>query len=109
MSTSRSNKLLEPSLISEAFRQSFIKLNPRYMVKNPVMFTVEIGTAVMIGVCAWIAAGETSQGSLAYNIIVTAILFFSVRKFCCTQARGKRQSTSRQFTQNKRRNSGKKN
>ena len=33
------NKLLQPSLIKEAFKQSFIKLNPRYMVGNPVMFT----------------------------------------------------------------------
>jgi len=42
------------------------------------MFTVETGTAVMIGVCVWVAAGETSQGSFAYNIIVTSILFITV-------------------------------
>ena len=56
-------KVLEPSLVTEALKQSFIKLNPAYMVRNPVMFTVEIGTAVMLGVCIWVAAGEKSQGS----------------------------------------------
>jgi K+-transporting ATPase ATPase B chain len=64
--------------VREAIKQSFAKLSPRYMVRNPVMFTVEIGTAVMMAVCVWVAMGETSHGSLAYNIAITAILFFTV-------------------------------
>lgn len=68
------------------------------MVKNPVMFTVEIGTLIMAGVCVWIAMGETSQGSLAYNITVTAILFFTVlfANFAeaIAEARGKAQADS---------------
>ena len=94
----RKTKLLEPSLVREAFKQSFIKLSPRYMVRNPVMFTVEIGTAVMLGVCLWVAAGETSQGSLAYNIAITAILFITVlfANFAeaIAEARGKAQADS---------------
>ena len=78
MSDKQSNKLLDASQLKGALKESFIKLNPRYMVKNPVMFTVEIGTFIMAGVCVWIAMGETSQGSLAYNITVTAILFLTV-------------------------------
>ncbi len=42
-----SNKLFEPALVQTALKQSFIKLDPRLMVRNPVMFTVEIGTLVM--------------------------------------------------------------
>jgi K+-transporting ATPase ATPase B chain len=91
-------KLLESSLVREAFKQSFVKLSPRYMVRNPVMFTVEIGTAVMLGVCLWVAAGETSQGSLAYNIAITAILFVTVlfANFAeaIAEARGKAQAES---------------
>ncbi len=34
-----------------AIKQSFVKLSPRLMIKNPVMFTVEIGTIVMLAVC----------------------------------------------------------
>ena len=64
MSKNKSNKLFEPALINTALKQSFIKLNPRIMFRNPVMFTVEIGTAVMFIVLIWILTGEKSQGSL---------------------------------------------
>ena len=98
MSKQNSNKLFDASLMKEAFKESFVKLNPRYMVKNPVMFTVEIGTFIMAGVCVWIAMGEQSQGSLAYNISVTAILFFTVlfANFAeaIAEARGKAQADS---------------
>ncbi len=81
------------------------------MFRNPVMFTVWIGTLVMAGVCIWIATGETSQGSLVYNIIITAILFitllFANFAEAIAEARGKAQADS--LAKNKRRNSGKKN
>lgn len=68
------------------------------MLKNPVMFTVYIGTIIMMGVCIWIAAGETSQGSLAYNLIITAILLITVlfANFAeaIAEARGKAQADS---------------
>ena len=94
----RTQRLFEPSLVKEAIGQSFIKLNPRIMFRNPVMFTVEIGTAIMIGVCIWIATGETSQGSLVYNIIIAAILFitllFANFAEAIAEARGKAQADS---------------
>jgi len=74
----RTNKLFEGALVNEALKQSFVKLDPRIQFRNPVMFTVEICTFFMIGVSIWIAAGETSQGSLAYNIIITAILLITL-------------------------------
>jgi len=55
---SKSNKLFESGLVKEALAQSFVKLNPAIMYRNPVMFTVEIGTAIMLLVCIWIATGE---------------------------------------------------
>ncbi|HVZ96316.1 MAG TPA: hypothetical protein VG847_05540, partial [Chitinophagaceae bacterium] len=72
--TKKKSNLLEEAIIRESLKQSFLKLNPAHMARNPVMFTVEIGTAVMIGVCYWVAMGEKSQGSLAYNIAITLIL-----------------------------------
>ena len=49
------------------------------MVRNPVMFTVEIGTAVMLAVCIYqIVTGDTSQGALWYNITIFVILFITV-------------------------------
>jgi potassium-transporting ATPase ATP-binding subunit len=40
------SSLLDPALVVPAIGQSFRKLDPRWMVRNPVMFVVEIG-AVM--------------------------------------------------------------
>ncbi len=94
----RSQRLFEASLVREALGQSFIKLNPRIQFRNPVMFTVWIGTLIMAGVCVWIANGETSQGSLAYNIIITAILLitllFANFAEAIAEARGKAQADS---------------
>ena len=94
----REQKLFEHSLVNEAFKQSFIKLNPRIMFRNPVMFTVEICTAVMLAVCIWIFTGEKAQGGLAYNIIVFAVLFitllFANFAEAIAEARGKAQADS---------------
>ena len=94
----RNSKLFEGSLVSGALKQSFVKLKPGVMLKNPVMFTVYIGTIVMMGVCAWIASGEKSQGSLAYNLTITGILLVTVlfANFAeaIAEARGKAQADS---------------
>lgn len=94
----RTQKLIDSTLVKEAARQSFVKLNPASMFRNPVMFTVEIGTAVMIIVCMWIAVGNTTQGSLAYNIVITAILLltllFANFAEAIAEARGKSQADS---------------
>ncbi len=90
--------LFQRDLLQEAFKQSFVKLNPKLMFRNPVMFTVEIGTAVMFFVCIWILLGEKSQGSLTYNIIVFAVLFitllFANFAEAIAEARGKAQADS---------------
>ena len=90
--------MFEPSLVKEALKESFIKLNPVIMFRNPVMFTVWIGTLVMAGVCVWVLNGEQSQGSLLYNLIVTAILFitllFANFAEALAEARGKAQANS---------------
>ena len=91
-------RLFESSLVREALKQAFMKLSPRYLVRNPVMFTVEIGTLIMLGVCIWIVAGEKSQGTLLYNASVTFILFITVlfANFAeaIAEARGKAQANS---------------
>jgi K+-transporting ATPase ATPase B chain len=81
-----------------ALRDSFIKLSPAKMVRNPVMFTVYIGTIIMLLVCCWIAMGEKNQGSLTYNIILFVILFitllFANFAEAIAEARGKAQADS---------------
>ena len=96
--SNKSTKLFEPALVKEALQQSLLKLNPKIMFRNPVMFTVEIGTAVMLGVCIWIMTGDKTQGSLAYNFVVTGVLFitllFANFAEAIAEARGKAQADS---------------
>ncbi|HRH51116.1 MAG TPA: potassium-transporting ATPase subunit KdpB [Panacibacter sp.] len=98
MSKNQSNKLFESSLVKTALKQSFIKLDPRIMFRNPVMFTVEICTAVMLAVCIWIVTGEKTQGSLLYNSIVFGVLLltllFANFAEAIAEARGKAQADS---------------
>ncbi|WP_417351955.1 potassium-transporting ATPase subunit KdpB [Flavobacterium alkalisoli] len=95
---SQNTSLFQGDLVKQAFKQSFIKLNPATLIKNPVMFTVEIGTAVMLCVCLWILVGEQSQGSFAYNFTVFIILLFTLlfANFAeaIAEARGKSQADS---------------
>jgi K+-transporting ATPase ATPase B chain len=94
----KQNKLFESGLVKEAFKQSFVKLNPRILIHNPVMFTVEICTIFMLGVCIWIFNGEKSQGGLVYNILIFSILFvtllFANFAEAIAEARGKAQADS---------------
>ncbi len=94
----RKQGLFEPTLVKEALGQSLVKLDPRIQFRNPVMFTVWLGTLIMAAVCVWIATGETSQGELVYNIIITAILFltllFANFAEAIAEARGKAQADS---------------
>ena len=94
----KNTSLFQKDLMQEAFKQSFVKLNPKIMFLNPVMFTVEIGTAVMFFVCLWILLGEQSQGSFAYNFIVFLVLvltlLFANFAEAIAEARGKAQADS---------------
>ena len=92
------SSLFQKSLLQSAIKQSVVKLNPKLMFRNPVMFTVEIGTAIMLGVCIWILSGNTTQGSFMYNFIVflvlLATLLFANFAEAIAEARGKAQADS---------------
>ncbi len=98
MKRQRQTKLFDKSLVNEAIKQSFIKLDPRILFRNPIMFLVEIGTVYMLAVSIWIAMGETSQGSFAYNFSIFVILLLTVlfANFAeaLAEARGKAQANS---------------
>ncbi|HEX2867125.1 MAG TPA: potassium-transporting ATPase subunit KdpB [Ignavibacteriales bacterium] len=95
----KSTKLFEPGILSAAFKESFVKYNPAQMMKNPVMFTVEIGTFVMLAVTIITAFNpESGQGSFLYNLIITLLLFltnlFGNFAEAIAEARGKAQAAS---------------
>lgn len=97
MSTDKS--LFQKALISDALKESFVKLNPKSMIRNPVMFTVEIGTLVMLIVCVSLFFNNDGrQGSLGYNLFVFTVLFltllFANFAEAIAEARGKAQAES---------------
>ena len=99
MSTTKKASLFQKDLIKEALKHAFIKLNPKTMIKNPVMFTVEIGTFVMFLVlCNILFYKDTTQGSFGYNLFVFIILFltllFANFAEAIAEARGKAQAES---------------
>lgn len=94
---STQNTLFQRDQVMEALRQSFVKLNPRILFRNPVMFTVEIGTVVMLVVTVFSFTSK-AQGSFGYNFTVFLVLFVTVlfANFAeaIAEARGKAQAES---------------
>ncbi|MBC8529083.1 potassium-transporting ATPase subunit KdpB [Christensenellaceae bacterium NSJ-44] len=105
MSKKRNQKLITPEIFRQAVIGSFVKLNPRYMMKNPVMFVVEVGFVITLVLSFFPALfGDVGGGSLrTYNIIVAAILFVTVlfANFAesVAEGRGKAQAASLKKTQ----------
>ena len=48
MRNNKTASLFPKKLVIESLKQSFIKLNPRMMFRNPIMFIVEVVTFVML-------------------------------------------------------------
>ncbi len=93
----RVSKLFQKELVAEAFKQSFVKLNPAVMIKNPVMFVVELGTIIMLVMSFYLLAKpDAVQGSFGYNLAITLVLFITVlfANFAeaLAEARGKAQA-----------------
>lgn len=96
-SKDQNTSLFQKDQVMESLKQSFVKLNPKMMVKNPIMFTVEVSTVIM-GFVTVYSAFSTSQGSLTYNLWIFVILFltllFANFAEAIAEARGKAQADS---------------
>ena len=104
MSKKQNKKLLTPEILKQALVGSVKKLDPRYMLKNPVMFVVEIGfliTLLLTIVPGLFGEGDT--GLRTYNLIVSLILLVTVlfANFAesVAEGRGKAQAASLKKTQ----------
>src|SRR5207237_946450 len=71
--------LFQKDLVGEALQQAVVKLNPKSMIRNPVMFTVEIGTILMLLVrlCILISPDNT-KGSLRYHFTLLLFLILTL-------------------------------
>jgi potassium-transporting ATPase ATP-binding subunit len=72
----RRERLLEPRLIRQGIAASFVKLNPVKLVKNPVMFIVELGAALTTYFFFKILV--TGEGELAFTGLVSLWLWVTV-------------------------------
>lgn len=79
-------------------RESFVKLNPITMFRNPIMFTVLVATCVMFVVTIGVLLGANDQGSFGYNfaifVILLITLLFANFAEAIAEARGKAQAES---------------
>src|SRR5256884_4397695 len=68
--------MLDPNIVVPAIRAAFVKLDPRLMIKNPVMFVVEIVAAftTVIFLRNLITGGE----GLAFTFQIILWLWFTV-------------------------------
>src|ERR1035438_1098207 len=72
----RARPLFDPPIVRRALKDSFVKLNPRGMMKNPVMFVVEVGAAMTTILAARdIVSGASLAG---FTFQITLWLWFTV-------------------------------
>jgi K+-transporting ATPase ATPase B chain len=76
---SRRSGLFDPALLKQALRQAFVMLRPDRMWKNPVMFVVEVGTALSIVYTVYKVIDPASTlAGLGYLIALDVWLFLTV-------------------------------
>ncbi len=95
MSTKQHTSLLNKTILVQAAKDSFIKLNPASLIKNPVIFIVAIGSMLTSG----IVIIELFQGSFsAFNFQISIWLWFTVLfanfSEAIAEGRGKAQAAS---------------
>ena len=97
MKNSNNTSLFEREQVRESLKQSLIKLHPGMMRRNPIMFTVEIATMIMLLVTVYSLFSD-GQGAFLYNFLVFVILFltllFANFAEAIAEARGKAQADS---------------
>ena len=95
----KEQRLLTPAILREALTDSFRKLNPRIMMRNPVMFVVELGFAVTLVLSVFPGLfGDTMPGVRLFNSLICIILLVTVlfANFAeaVAEGRGKAQAAS---------------
>ncbi|WP_434296004.1 potassium-transporting ATPase subunit KdpB [Clostridium sporogenes] len=73
------SKFITKKIVNEAILESFKKFNPKYMIKNPVMFVVEVGLAISLLLTLLPNLfGDQGNNIRTYNLIIAAILFITI-------------------------------
>ncbi|MEG0392486.1 MAG: potassium-transporting ATPase subunit KdpB [Anaerovoracaceae bacterium] len=97
-------KFITKEILFQAMKDALIKLNPCYMVKNPVMFVVELGCVITLLLSIFPSIFEENSEHLRnYNIIVCIVLLitliFANFAEAVAEGRGKAQAATLKKTQ----------
>ncbi|MBO2535589.1 potassium-transporting ATPase subunit KdpB [Rummeliibacillus suwonensis] len=75
----KKNSFLTKEIIATSLASAFKKFNPVYMIKNPVMFVVEIGFFLVVLLTAFPSLFHSGNQELRlYNGIVAVVLFLTI-------------------------------
>jgi K+-transporting ATPase ATPase B chain len=104
MSKEKKTAFITGDILKSSVLGAFLKLNPRYMMRNPVMFVVAIGFVVTLLLCFFPKLfGDEGNNLRLYNAMVSAILLITVlfANFAeaVAEGRGKAQAQSLKKTQ----------
>src|SRR5258708_27639892 len=72
----KSKSLWDTKIVTRAAWDSLVKLNPRTLMKNPVMFVVEIGAALLTVTLVHDVMGH--KAGFAFGLQITLWLWFTV-------------------------------
>ena len=78
MAKKEKTKFITPDILKTSIIGAFQKLDPRYMIKNPVMFVVEIGFIITLILTFFPTMFGGNTEYRIYNGIVAVILFVTV-------------------------------
>ena len=96
-------KIFESSLVKQALKESIIKLNPVCMVKNPIMFVVEVGMmlSLILTMAPNLFSYENVSRTYLFSIffILLLTLIFANFSEALAEGRGKAQAKALRQTQ----------
>ena len=99
----KTSKIFESSLVKQALKESVVKLNPKYMVKNPIMFVVEVGMLLSFLLIfvpnLFIQEHVSRMYVLSIFIILLLTLIFANFSEALAEGRGKAQANALRQTQ----------
>src|SRR5882724_10115439 len=72
----RARPLFDPEIVRRATAASFAKLNPVSLLKNPVMFVVEVGAAITTVLL--VRDMFTGAGGIGFQLQISIWLWFTV-------------------------------
>lgn len=73
----RKKSMINGMIIQNAIKESFLKLDPRVMIRNPIMFVVEIGFIITLFLC-FVPDAFGGEVPVWFNVTVSLILLLTI-------------------------------